>query len=183
MNIDDILDANIPIFEANENDSFSAINGWKITFETIKRTLIDVVDAGECERIVNKIYKVIDILVREASTYEDLVINIAQIYLFVKNTNLDSKMLEKVYGKKFIDAVNVLNNNLTGKAYLKAIFENKQYKFLGKIKLAELIEIITSNKQVSKETLSEIDEIIASYQDNANQKLMKILKELRSKIK
>lgn len=183
MNIDNILDANIPILEANENDSFSAINGWKKTFETIKRTLVDVVDASECERIVNKIYKVINILVKEASTYEDLVINIAQIYLFVKNTNLDSKVLEKIYGKRFIDAVNVLNNNLTGSAHLKMIFESEQYKFLGKIKLAELIEIITSNEQVSKQTLLEIDEIIKIYQNNANQKLMKLLKQLRLKIK
>lgn len=183
MNIDDIKNANISIFETNENELFSATNGWKKTFETIKRTLTDVCNEQESERVINKIYKVIEILIREASTYEDLVINIAQIYLFVKETNLDLQMLKKIYGEKFIDAVNVLNNNFDKKAHLKAIFENEEYKFLGKIKLAELIEEMISSKQIEKETLLEIDEIIKLYQNNANQKLIKILKELRLKIK
>lgn len=183
MNINEIKNNGIPIFEANESEIVSFAGGWKNTFETISRTLDSLDNNQEKERILNKIAGVINILVRNASTYEDLVINIAQIYIFMKETSLNAKDFENVYGKKVVDAVGSLNNNLTGESHLKMIFENEEYKFLGKIKLAEIIETITSNEQISPELLLEIDEIIKIYQNNANQKLMKLLKELRLKIK
>jgi hypothetical protein len=66
---------------------------------------------------------------------------------------------------------------------MKEVFDNKEFRYLGKIKIAEYLVDLVLNDSVSKEYLDEIDDVIKVYGNRVHRKLMKMLIEERAKRK
>ena len=142
---------------------------WKKTFERIEQTLEGGVPESIKQQLMQKIQRMIELLVRVGETYEDVVINTAQLYLFAKDMNLNVYDFENFYSKFVIEGANLLINGS-----LKDVFENNEMLYLEKIKLAEYIVDLEERKTTS-ELLSEIDVVVKNYKSILNGELLEVL--------
>ena len=142
---------------------------WKKTFEQIEQTLEGGVPENVRAKLISRIERMIDLLVRVGETYEDIVINTAQLYLFVKEMNLNVRDFESFYSKYVILGVELL-----AKGSLKEIFENKDMLYLEKIKLAEYIVLLQDGETVA-ELSKEIDAVVKNYKSILNSDLLEVL--------
>lgn len=142
---------------------------WKKTFERIEQTLEGGVSEKIKQQLMQKIQRMIELLVRVGETYEDVVINTAQLYLFAKEMKLNVYDFENFYSKYVIEGANVLINGS-----LKEVFENNEMLYLEKIKLAEYIVDLEERKTTS-ELLSEIDVVVKNYKSILNGELLEVL--------
>ena len=182
MKINDISGEVVDVFDITGEDlQFSG--SWKKTYEAIELSLADFEDELEKERILNKIAGIINVLVRFGRTYENIVVETAELFVFSKEAGLDSNIFEKTYGKYISDGVACLNQSLDSDEKRKSIFENQDLKYLAKIKIAEYIVDLLANSSVSKELLLEIDDVIKNYNQSAYGGLMNMLIEERNKRK
>ncbi len=142
---------------------------WKNTFQLIKSTIDSIADEQKSLVVTNKISEMVNILIRNAEVYEDVVLNTAQLYVFAKETGINISDFSDVYSQIVIDGCkNLLSNNNDN------IFGVSSFRYLEKIKLAELIYEVKNNagSQILKQ---EIDYIIQNYSKYLNVKLLNIL--------
>ena len=142
---------------------------WKKTFERIEQTLEGGVPETIKNQLLNKIERMVELLVRVGETYEDIVINTSQLYLFSKEMKLNVYDFENFYSKYVIEGTNLLINGS-----LKEIFENKDMLYLEKIKLVDYIVELESGK-TSPQLLSEIDAVVKNYKSILNDELLEVL--------
>ena len=150
-----------------ETSPFS--KNWKKTFEQIEQTLEGGVPENVKAKLISRIERMIDLLVRVGETYEDIVINTSQLYLFVKELNLNVRDFESFYSKYVIWGAELLSNGS-----LKEIFENKDMLYLEKIKLAEYIVLLQDGETVA-EISKEIDAVVKNYKSILNSDLLEVL--------
>ena len=178
MNISEFQDAGV-VFDVSQNELFPFSKTWKKTFESIEKSLKELNDEQEKERILQKVASVVNILVRYGTTYEDVVLETAELYIFARETGIDVNVFKHSYGNEMIESIVCLNKALDSEEKRKAVFENLKHRYLGKIKIADYIVELTQNKSLSKEYLLEVDEVIESYNQNSHKTLMKMLIEER----
>ncbi len=183
MNIEKLQDAGVEFFEISENELFPFSKTWKKTFEAIEKSLTEINNETEKERILQKVSNIVNVLVRYGTTYEDLVLETAQLYIFAKEAKIDANVFEKVYGKGMVESIFSLNNTLETEAKQQDVFENQKHKYLGKIKIAEYIGELITRENISKELLEEIDMVIKNYKERSHKGLMKMLIVERKKVK
>lgn len=183
MELDNILTEEVDVFDVSENENFPFAKTWKKTYEAIEWSLNGFGEPDEKERILRKVSHIVNVLVRFGTTYEDLVLETAEVYVFSKEANLNAEDFEKSYGKYVVEGIKALNQPLSTKAKMKEVFENKEYKYLGKIKIAEYLVDLVLNESISNEYLKEIDDVIKVYENRVHKNLMKMLKEEREKRK
>lgn len=176
MDLNELQDAGINVFDAVAGNDFPFLKTWKKTFKVIEQSLKDFGDEEKKDQILGKITNIINLLVRFGDTEEDLVLETAQLYIFVKEAGLDVEILRQSYSKFVIDGVCCLCQTEL-ENIKKQVFENENYKYLGKIKIAEYLVELVSN--ASKGKLIEVDEIIKLYKNKSNKKLMNMLIEER----
>ena len=138
MNIKEIQNAGIELFDAESENDFSSPKNWKKTFKTIELSLKDFGDDSNSAQILSKITNMINVLVRYGLVSEDIVLETAQLYVFIKEAGLDIEVLKQSYSEFVIEGVSCLcMQNLND---IKThVFENEKYRYLGKIKIAEYI--------------------------------------------
>ena len=183
MELENILTDEVDVFDVSENEDFPFAKTWKKTYEAIEGALNDFGKSDEKERILNKVSHIVNVLVRFGTTYEDLVLETAEVYVFSKEANLNAEDFEKTFGRYVVDGIKALNQPLNSHAKMKEVFDNKEFRYLGKIKIAEYLVDLVLNDSVSKEYLDEIDDVIKVYGNRVHRKLMKMLIEERAKCK
>ena len=183
MNLDELQNAGVEIFDVSENELFPFSKTWKKTFEAIEKSLQEINNEAEKERIMQKVSNIVNVLVRYGTTYEDIVLEIAELYVFARETRIDPKFFEKPYGKGVVEAVICLNNALDTEEKRKAVFENQQHRYLGKIKIADYLVELAERPSISAEYKLEIDEVIKNYENRSHKGLMKMLITERKRIK
>ena len=167
--------------DVSHSESVDDIGRWKRTYRTIEATLKDIDEPETNEIILNKIASMINVLVRYGDATEDLVLEIAQLYIFSKEANIEPETFETSFGHKVVEAIKLLNQNLTSKASQESVFENRDFVFLYKVKLAEYIsDLIMAN--YTDELIEEIDLIIKNFEGKTQKGLMKKLIEERAKV-
>lgn len=183
MNIDELQDAGVEIFDVSVNELFPFSKTWKKTFEAIEKSLKELNDEVEKERILQKVSNIVNILVRYGTTYEDIVLEIAQLYVFAREAKIDPKFFEKAYGNSVFESVVCLNNVLDTEEKRKSVFENQKHRYLGKIKIADYLVELADKTSISKEYKLEIDEVIKNYKERSHKALMRMLIAERKRIK
>ena len=183
MNIDELQEVGVDVFDISENELFPFSKTWKKTFEAIEKSLKELNNEPEKERILQKVSNIVNVLVRFGTTYEDIVLEIAELYVFSREANIDPKFFEKAYGKGVVESVICLNNALDTDEKRKAVFENEKHRYLGKIKIADYLVEIADNPKISKEYKLEIDEVIKHYKERSHKALMRMLIAERKRIK
>lgn len=181
MELMQINDELVDAFDITNNEDFPFSNTWKKTYNAIEKSLQEFGDLTERERILKKVAGMVNVLVRHGTTYEDIVLETAQVYIFSKETNLDALQFENAFGRYVVEGAKVLNQELNTDDKVAQVFENKEMRYLGKIKIAEYIVELVLNSDVSKRLLSEIDTVINKYEKNTHKGLMKILVAERGK--
>ena len=181
MNISEFQDAGGAVFDTSVNGLFPFSRTWKRTFETIEKALKELNNEQEKERVLQKVASIVNVLVRYGSTYEDVVLETAELYIFARETGIDATFFEQAYGKGMVESVVCLNNSLDSESKRKAVFENKEHRYLGKIKIADYIAELIQNNEPPKKYLLEIDKVIETYSQNSHKALMKMLIEERRK--
>lgn len=177
MNQEEILgqiDAEIDV-SVSEELPFS--KNWNQTYRAIEMTIAETYPAAKKEKILQKVANIINVLARYGTTYEDIVLDTAQLLIFVKETKLDVGELESAYGKVIVEAVKLLNQELDTAEKLKSVFENHQFAFIGKIKLAEyLVELAElDEKKIPENLKKEVLSVIKKYKERSHKGLMKLL--------
>lgn len=183
MNIDELQIAGVEIFDVSENELFPFSKTWKKTFEAIEKSLKELNNESEKERILQKVSNIVNVLVRYGTTYEDIVLETAELYVFASEAKIDPKFFERAYGKGMVESVVSLNKELDTDEKLKEVFENQKHKYLGKIKIANYLVEMAQNESISKEYIAEIDAVIKNYKERSHKGLMKMLIVERKKIK
>ncbi len=183
MNIDELQDAGVEFFDVSENELFPFSTTWKKTFEAIEKSLKELNNEQEKERILQKVSNIVNVLVRYGTTYEDIVLEIAELYIFAREAKIAPDFFEKSYGKGIVESVICLNNALDTEEKRKAVFENEKHRYLGKIKIADYLVELVENKSISKEYKKEIDEVIKHYENRSHKALMRMLIAERKRIK
>lgn len=126
--------------------------------------------------------EVIELLTGFGNAYEELVLDTAQLYILAKLTKLNLDKAATYFDKYAIEGAKILaNNTLLEEEYIKSVFENREYRYLAKIKIADYIfEIKENGKQRCKQSgkLDEIKKIINLYGEKSQKDLMKYLKEI-----
>lgn len=183
MKINNSADEIVDVFDISSGEDFPFSNTWKKTYEAIEKSLKEFGDEKEENRILEKVAKIVNILVRNGNTYEDIVLETAELYIFSKESKIDPSIFEKSYGKYVVAGVNCLNQTLNSDKNLESIFKNQDMRYLSKIKLAEYLIALSSSENVSKELLDEVDMVIETYNGFTHKRLMNLLIEQRDKIK
>ena len=168
---DEVVDA----FDITNNEDFPFADTWKKTYDAIERSLQEDTDLRDKERILEKIAGLVNVLVRYGTTYEDIVLETAQVYVFSKEAGVDASNFERIFGKYVIEGAKCLNQKLDTEEKIKSVFENAEMKYLGKIKIAEYIIDLVLNGKDSKDLLIEIDAVLNKYKDKSHKGLIKLL--------
>ena len=99
----------VDVFDIGSGGDFQFSSTWKKTYEAIEQSLQEFGDAEEKERILNKIASVINVLVRYGGTYEDIVVETAEMHIFAKETGLDLNVFKKSHGKYVVEGIKRLS--------------------------------------------------------------------------
>lgn len=149
---------------------------WKETYTKAKFFLMSKLLNDQATSVLDKIDKMIEILVRNGDTYENMVLEIAVVYSILTNTNYKLEDLSFSVNKNIENAVQTLvqageQNNLN------LIFENKEMPYLNKIKLSEYILNLKQPTSVSArfKTLVEAKKIVETFSGKTHKGLMKML--------
>lgn len=183
MELENILTDEVDVFDITENEDFPFAKTWKTTYETIEASLNDYGDEKEKERILKKISHIVNVLVRFGNTYEDIVLETAELYVFAKEAGLDSTMFENVYGKHVSKGVQILCQDAENEQRLKDIFENREIRYLAKIQVAEYLVDFVLKKSSSKKFIEEVDYVLNNYGKRVHKNLMDMLIAERAKRK
>jgi len=179
----EIIDEKI-IVDLSEQDDFLPFYGnIEETFSTIEEILDENGLSNKKLQILENISNVLDYLAGIGNVHEKLVFDTAQLYLMQKYVNLDSKLLKKYFSKYAVAGAKVLSEGFENtKKYIEQIFENRDFLYLSKIKIADYIfeaaELSKENKLANSVLLDEIQYVIDKYGSNSQQGLMNKLKSI-----
>ena len=165
----------VDAFDITNNEDFPFADTWKKTYSAIEQSLGEFGDLTEKEKILEKVAGIVNVLVRYGSTYEDIVLETAQVYIFCKESQLNPNDFANVFGKYVILGANCLNQKLDSEEKMKQVFENAEMRYLGKIKIAEYILDLIFNGEDKEKLLFEIDTVLNKYKDRSHKGLIKIL--------
>lgn len=150
---------------------------WRKTFECIEACFdAEKVNEETKDKVLTKIVKIVKILVEDGDTYEDIVINTAQLYIFAKEFNFSSDDISSLGGRFVAEGVKTLLTN-----DIKAIFENKDMLYLGKIKIAELVVKFVDDS-LSEFEKTQIENILNFCEGKTHKGLFCKLKQLKNNI-
>lgn len=178
MKLSEIQDAGIEVFDAELDKVLTFPTTWKKTFKIIEKSLDDFCDDAKKTFILNKIINIIGLLVSYGGTEENIVLETAQLYILINESDAGFENLTQTYSKHIIESVRCLCQKELSQIK-EQVFENKNYRYLSKIKVAEYLFELVSN---DKSHLFEIDEIIKNYKGRCNKKLMNMLIEARGSL-
>lgn len=154
---------------------------WKETYDFAKKHIEDNFNKKLASHMVDDIKAVLYYLVHDGNAYEDMVLNTAVLYLLVKKTGYNINLIEKDYDKFTYEGIKLLLDR-ENPDYLKNIFENDDFAYLNKIKLAEYIA--TLNKLSNSEDVVEktrkkklIEHVIKTFNGKTHRGLMALLKQ------
>lgn len=154
---------------------------WKETYYFAKNYIKDNFNKKLSSAMVDNIRAVLYYLVHNGNAYEDLVLNTAILYLLVKKTGYDINLIQKNYDKFTYEGVKLLLDR-ENPDYLKNTFENDDFAYLNKIKLAEYIASLnklTNSKDVFEKTRKKklIEHVIKTFDGKTHKGLMTLLKQ------
>ncbi|MBQ9792818.1 MAG: hypothetical protein IJW32_03665 [Clostridia bacterium] len=154
---------------------------WKETYYFAKNNIKDNFNKKLASHIVDDIKAVLYHLVHDGNTYEDMVLNTAVLYLLVKKTGYDINLIQKKYDKFTYEGVKLLLDR-ENPDYLKNTFENDDFAYLNKIKLAEYIASLnklTNSKDVVEKTRKKklVEYVVKTFEGKTHRGLMTLLKQ------
>ncbi len=179
----EILNNDTILFLNEENIDLPFIGNIDETFNELLRVLDINKMAEKKADVLKNTSSVIEMLVGIGNTHEKEVLDAAQAYILLKHTRLNDDVLKDYFGKYSIDAAKVLINSYSQPSeYYKAIFENDEFPYVSKIKLADYIYEINSQKETLKNIdtnlFEEINYVISNYENKTQKGLMQLLKSL-----
>ena len=126
-----------------------------------------------------------EILIKEANTREDEVLTVAALHDILEDTDCTYNELKEKFGQRVADCVQLLTldweNGQTFEEYAKGIFENQDFKYARKIKLADRLNNLrslpkTNNDEKIKRKIEETEKYIVIYDKQAPKILMDKIK-------
>lgn len=135
---------------------------------------------------------IMEILVKEANTTEDEVLTVAALHDILEDTDCTYEELREKFGARVADCVKLLTWNWkdgqTFEDYAKSIFENQDFKYARKIKLADRLHNLrslpkTKNDEKIQRKIEETEKYILIYDKQAPKILMDKIKEQLTTLK
>ncbi len=126
-----------------------------------------------------------EILIKEANTTEDEVLTVAALHDILEDTDCTYDELKENFGQRVADCVQLLTwdwkNGQTFEEYAKTIFENQDFKYARKIKLADRLHNLrslpkTNNDEKIQRKIEETEKYIVIYDKQAPKILMDKIK-------
>lgn len=168
----------------NYDDSWLSMpftDKWLETYTFVKQHINTNYSKSKASKIIDEIKAVIYTLVHDGNTSEDMVLNTALLYLFVKHSEYNLDLLKDQYSNFVIDGVSFLLRTKNNVSNLNYVFDNKEYTYLNKIKLSEIIvalKFLKTNVNLEKNNLLDYaSTIVDRYEGKTHRGLMKILKD------
>ncbi|MBQ3047526.1 MAG: hypothetical protein IJD48_00735 [Clostridia bacterium] len=175
-----MLEENI-LLNSSEDITFPFTNEWKNVYNFVVKT---ITEANE-SHLIKMLDDFLDVLIKHGDAQEDIVLKTAMLYFVAKNSSVDYTKLQQKYSSAVNEGVNCLLKSNTN-ADLENIFANKKYAYLGKIKLADYITILNTNKNgelINKiKIVAQVNNIIKNYKNKTHKKLINILIETKNAI-
>lgn len=172
----------VALFGDNSWLTLSFTKEWKNTYSFVEDYLNENLTKKLAEKIMEDIKAVIYVLVHDGNGCEDIVLKTALLYLFCKKTGNDISRLADNFSPYVINGASLLldKNNSN---YLDNIFDNEEFAYLNKIKLAEYISVIKSlkskkDKEALDKKIATAKYVIKKYENKTHKGLMAILKSL-----
>lgn len=127
---------------------------------------------------------VMEILIHEANTFDDTILTIAALHDVIEDTDCTYNDIKEAFGENVANAVNLLTRK-KGQPfdeYAKAIFENNEFPYVRKIKLADRLHNLrtlpnTRNPQKIVKKVLETERCILPYENCSPRDLMQKIKE------
>ena len=128
---------------------------------------------------------VMEILIKEANTREDEVLTVAALHDVLEDTECTYEEIDAIFGQNVADCVKLLTrdskNGQTFEEYAKAIFENEEFKYARKIKLADRLHNLrslpnTKNPAKIQRKVEETEKYILIYDKQSPKVLMDKIK-------
>lgn len=133
---------------------------------------------------------VMEILIKETNTFDDTVLTIAALHDVLEDTDCTYEELKRIFGTTVADSVDLLTRK-PGQSfdeYAKAIFENEDFPYARKIKLADRLHNLrdlpkTNNPEKIVKKVKETERCILPYEGQVSGELMKKVKEEVKKLR
>lgn len=167
---------NLQNINFTENDDYMfCIGDVQESFEHIEKIISKNKKDNLKYDILKNMSSVIGDLVYKGSVYERLVLDTAQLYILKKISNIEINNLKEDFGEYAIMGAEILSD-FSSKDYLKNVFENKQFLYLSKIKIAdyifELKQFESKEKMIESEVFKEVLFIKEKYGKFIKKELM-----------
>lgn len=177
------------LFDENSNYDFSEgyadlpfVGNFEKSYLKIEKLLNEHNEEKNKLKVLKNIIEVINLLMDIGNGYEELLLDTAQLYILLKHTGLDVNNVNKYFDKYAIAGSKILSEkSFDREEYINSIFENKEYMYLGKIKIADYIfELQEFGKKNLKDNgkLDEIKMVISKYEEKSHKDLMTKLKKM-----
>ena len=132
-------------------------------------------------KVLENISNVVDILVEHGNVHENLVLDTAQLFIMAKHSGINLDCAKDFFGKHSIAAAKlILNDFHTIEKNIKYLFENEDYPFIAKIKIADIIfelkNLKTKSARKNHLAFKEAEFILATYEQNFQKGLINQLK-------
>lgn len=172
------------LYKGNEGwEEFSQTQIWKKALEFAKKKH-EGQFRDEGVPYFEHIKGVMEILINETNTYDDIVLTIAALHDVLEDTDCTYEELEKIFGSNIAGSVNLLTRK-EGQSfdeYAKNIFENEDYPYVRKVKLADRLHNLrclpkTNNSQKIIKKVKETERCIIPYEERCPRELMKRIKD------
>jgi len=179
----EILNNDTILFLNEENIDLPFAGSIDETFNELLRILDANKLVSKKTDVLKNTSSVLDLLAGVGNTHEKEVLDAAQAYILIKHTKLKTDVLNDYFGKYSIEAAKVLSQNHSQPSeYFEAIFENNECPYVSKIKLADYIYEIKTQKEklgsIEPKLIEEINYVISNYENKAQKGLMQLVKSL-----
>lgn len=158
-------------FAGNINDSFNLI----------QMILEDKNQSCKKQQIIENSSYIINLLAGIGNVQEMLVFDTALLFILAKYSNISLNNAKDYFGKFSIESAEALLKTYDNiNDYLKSIFENEVYPYIGKIKLADTIYELKKFKSKANmknsNVYKEAKNIVDTYSNYTHKKLIDELK-------
>ncbi len=181
---------NSEITNLDEDWFMPVSNEWKKCFDFVKDYCTANFNKEKSAGVLNKITNIISLLINHGNVNENVVLKTAILYVFVQETNYSLTKIKSDFSKPVYEGVcELLNTQQKEKSsYLKSVFSNIKYSYLGKIKLCEYINLVSTKQDISSsflniKTKAEIELMLKKYSTTSYKQLCAILAQKLSEVK
>lgn len=177
----EFIDENI-VVDFNDYDILLPFAGdLNRSFEKIEEIIDNNGFSGNKLLILRNIVEVVDYLAEQGNVQEQLVFDTAQLYIMLKYTAMEISKVQNYFGKYVVEGSKLMVENFENfELYMKNIFENSEFLYLSKIKIADYIFELKQFKSKSdmKKSVyySQAQEILKKYGDVLQKGLINELK-------